>query len=89
VKLIAQRFKDQPETPMERAIFWVEYVIRNKGADFMKTSSRHLNFIQYQNLDVYLVFLLTAFLAISIPIFIICKILKCLKGIFGSKQKEE
>lgn len=76
VKKIATRLMDQPQTPMEKAIFWVEYVIRNDGAPYMKTSARHLDMIEYHNLDVYALLALGALLAISIPIFVILIILK-------------
>ena len=26
IKLISQRLKDQPQKPMEKAIYWIEYV---------------------------------------------------------------
>lgn len=78
VKEIASRLKDQPQTPMERAVFWVEYVARHEGAHFMQTSAQYLNFIEYNNLDIYATFSAFAFLAIFIPIFIFRKIVKFL-----------
>jgi hypothetical protein len=61
---------------MERALFWVEYVIRHKGADFMKTSSRYLNFVEYDNLDVYLVLILIPITVILLGIIIVRKIFR-------------
>lgn len=78
VKKIAKRLMDQPQTPMEKAIFWVEYVLRNDGAPFMKTSARHLDMIEYHNLDVYAVLALGAFVASAVlflVIFIIFKLM--------------
>ncbi|KAM3962043.1 UDP-glycosyltransferase family 50 member B3 [Aphomia sociella] len=51
--------RDQKETPLERAIYWTEYVIRHKGAYHLQSPAKDLNFIQYYVLDVTLVLLLT------------------------------
>lgn len=85
---IANRLRDQPQTPMEKAIFYIEYIIRHDGAYFMQTSAQHLSFIEYNNLDVYGAFTLIAISAILIPTFIIRKIFKllCFKSL---RQKEK
>ena len=44
--------RDQPETPKERALFWVEYVLRHNGARHLRSAARDLNFFQYYCLDV-------------------------------------
>nr|CAI5842762.1 unnamed protein product [Callosobruchus analis] len=43
---------DQPETPLERAIFWTEYVLRHKGAMALQSPSRHFGILQYYLVDV-------------------------------------
>lgn len=45
-------FTDQSEPPLEKAIWWVEYVMRHNGADFLKPQSMNLAFYQYNLLDV-------------------------------------
>ncbi|XP_030374219.1 UDP-glucuronosyltransferase 2B13-like [Scaptodrosophila lebanonensis] len=49
--LISERYRDQPETSLERAIWWTEYVIRHKGASHMRVAAMDLNFIQIHSLD--------------------------------------
>ncbi|CAG2061476.1 unnamed protein product, partial [Timema podura] len=49
---ISRLFKDQPETPLERAIFWTEYVLRNNGAHHLRSSSVDMPWYQYLLLDV-------------------------------------
>lgn len=78
VRVIARRLSDQPQTPMEKAIFWIEYVIRHNGAHYMQTSAQHLSVIEVNNLDVYTGFAIIAFLAIFIPVFLIRRIVKFL-----------
>ncbi|CAL4087206.1 unnamed protein product, partial [Meganyctiphanes norvegica] len=33
---VSKIIRDQPETPVERAVFWTEYVIRHKGAPHLR-----------------------------------------------------
>jgi len=46
------RFRDQHETPLERAVYWVEHVTRQKGAKYLRSAAQDLSFIEYHNLDV-------------------------------------
>lgn len=34
---MSRNFRDQKETPLDRAIWWIEWVIRNPKAEFMKS----------------------------------------------------
>ena len=45
-------FTDARDTPLERAVWWVEYVIRHEGAHFLKPPSVDLTWYQYHLLDV-------------------------------------
>lgn len=44
--------RDQPMTPLERGVFWVEYVLRHKGAPHLRTAALDLAWYQYLLLDV-------------------------------------
>ncbi|KAF4519853.1 UDP-glycosyltransferase-10 [Ephemera danica] len=50
-------FRDQSETPLERAAFWTEYVLRHKGAHHLRTAATNLAWYQLYLLDVAAVFL--------------------------------
>ena len=63
-KEVSKRFKDRPLSAMDTAIFWIEYVIRNKGANFMKNPARDLSWMAYSMLDVYLLILFVVLLSI-------------------------
>jgi glucuronosyltransferase len=45
-------FRDQPETPLQRAIYWTEYVLRYDGAPQMRSASLDLTWYQRNLLDV-------------------------------------
>lgn len=45
-------YRDRPLGPMKTAIYWVEYVIRHKGASHMRSPAAEMNFLQRNSLDV-------------------------------------
>ncbi|KAJ8927981.1 hypothetical protein NQ314_019509 [Rhamnusium bicolor] len=53
---------DQLETPLQRAIYWTEYVLRHRGASHLQSPSRNLGVLQYYLIDVALVLLFTVML---------------------------
>lgn len=44
--------RDQPMKPLDKAIFWLEYVIRHQGAPHLRTAALSLRWYQYLLLDV-------------------------------------
>ncbi|KAG7218691.1 hypothetical protein INR49_019782 [Caranx melampygus] len=44
--------RDQPMKPLDRAIFWIEFVMRHKGAPHLRTESYKMSAIQYYLIDV-------------------------------------
>jgi len=52
VQTLSKVFADQPDKPLDRAVFWTEYVLRHKGAPHLHSPARNLNFFQYHSLDV-------------------------------------
>lgn len=53
VKLMSNRYRDQPLTPLETAIYWTEYVARHKGAPHMRSAGLDLPFYAYHSFDVF------------------------------------
>ncbi|XP_010594015.2 UDP-glucuronosyltransferase 2B17-like isoform X3 [Loxodonta africana] len=43
---------DQPVKPLDRAVFWIEFVMRHKGAKHLRPASLSLTWYQYHSLDV-------------------------------------
>lgn len=49
---VSRLMRDQIDHPLERAIYWIEYVIRHKGAHHLRTASRQLSIFQRGLMDV-------------------------------------
>ncbi|KAH8311949.1 hypothetical protein KR044_008744, partial [Drosophila immigrans] len=82
--LISERYRDQPESSLDRAVWWTEYVIRHKGAPHMRATSRDLNVIQLHGLDTLAVLIGVPLLALIVLVKLSCWLLR---KVFGSKQK--
>ncbi|XP_044733862.1 UDP-glycosyltransferase UGT5-like isoform X2 [Chrysoperla carnea] len=59
----ARIFRDRPMSPMDTAVWWIEYVARNGGADEMRPTVVNMPYYQSALLDVGL-FLLTVILIV-------------------------
>ncbi|XP_063459665.1 UDP-glucuronosyltransferase 2B4 isoform X3 [Pan paniscus] len=64
---------DQLVKPLDRAVFWIEFVMRHKGAKHLRVAAHDLTWFQYHSLDV-IGFLLAC---VATVIFIITKCLFC------------
>ncbi|CAH1105627.1 unnamed protein product [Psylliodes chrysocephalus] len=55
---------DQPMKQLDKAMFWIEYVIRHKGATHLRSSALNLRWYQLYLLDIiiFVVFLISIFL---------------------------
>jgi glucuronosyltransferase len=76
VQELSKVFRDKPQHPVDLAKYYVEYVLRHKGAPFLQSSSTYLNFIELYNFDVYAIIAVILLVAIYIPYFLIKSLLR-------------
>lgn len=85
--MVSSLYRDQPKTPLETAVYWIEYVARHKGAPHMRSAGQDLSWIALYNFDVY------AFVLVLVILFAYA-IKRLLWAVFGrtssslSKQKK-
>uniref|UniRef100_A0A667ZC84 UDP-glucuronosyltransferase n=1 Tax=Myripristis murdjan TaxID=586833 RepID=A0A667ZC84_9TELE len=86
IQRLSRLHHDQPVSPMDTAIFWIEYVIRNKGAAHLRAAAYDLPWYAYHSLDVValLMVLSGALLWASVSV---CSLLCCQR--FRKKRKVE
>ncbi|CAG7733558.1 unnamed protein product [Allacma fusca] len=58
-KTLSNVFRDRITQPLDTAVYWIEYVIRHRGAPQLRSPARDLNFFQYYCIDVVFVLLST------------------------------
>ena len=79
---------DQPVKPLDRAVFWIEFVMRHKGAKHLRPAAHNLTWYQYHSLDV-IGFLLVC-VATAVFVLTKCCLFCCQKfSKTGKKAKRE
>ena len=80
--------RDQPIKPLDRAVFWIEFVMRHKGAKHLRPAAHNLTWFQYHSLDV--IGFLLACVATAIFVITKCFLFCCRKfAETGKKRKRE
>ncbi|XP_058403170.1 UDP-glucuronosyltransferase 2B31-like isoform X2 [Diceros bicornis minor] len=78
--------RDQPVKPLDRAVFWIEFVMRHKGTKHLRPASHDLTWFQYHSLDV-IGFLLAC---VATAVFVIGKCcLYCCRKFAKTGKKEK
>lgn len=73
---VSKRFMDRPQKPVDTAVWWTEYVLRQEDTSFMRPMSVNLAWYQRRQLDVW------AFLILVVVIYLYCSV-KILKYVFN------
>lgn len=56
IRALSAAYHDQPMTPQETVVYWCDYVIRHRGAKFLRqTEALRMGIVEYHNLDVWMV----------------------------------
>ena len=75
---VAMLFRDNPMSPMDVAMYWIEFVARHRGAPHLQ--AKVAPFWQYYNLDVFATIVVT-FLVVTLEAFVV------LNKLIGKKRE--
>lgn len=67
MQALSRLHRDQPLKPLDQAVFWIEYVMRHKGAGHLKAQSTNMSWFVYTSADV-----MAALLALVLLVAFIC-----------------
>ncbi|XP_057652183.1 UDP-glycosyltransferase UGT5-like isoform X1 [Diorhabda carinulata] len=67
---IANLLLDQPMGGVEKAVWWIEYVIRHKGAKHLRNPALDVPFYQYYSLDVIAALLLITYILFKLVLIV-------------------
>ncbi|KAM9085747.1 UDP-glucuronosyltransferase 1A10-like isoform 3-T3 [Megaptera novaeangliae] len=81
---LSRLHKDRPMEPLDLAVFWVEFVMRHKGAPHLRPAAHDLTWYQYYSLDV-IGFLLAVVLTVIFITFKGCAF--AFRKCFGKKER--
>ena len=85
VSSLSSLILDQPQHPLERATWWLEYLLRHPHNTNLTPTYHRLYWFQYFLLDVLAAVLLSS----SLLIFIVCKLSMYCCGKEGQKRKND
>jgi len=81
-------FRDRPMSALDTAVYWVEYVIRHKGAHHLRSAAVDLTWYQYYLLDVIVFLIIIVLFFMYVLYFITKRIMRLLFNLFH-KQKTD
>lgn len=84
----ADLMRDRPMDALDKAVYWVEYVVRHGGARHLRLGTSHLNFFQYFLLDVIAALCLSSYILYRIVKWCLYLALSSRKGRRESAQKK-
>uniref|UniRef100_A0A3B1ID09 UDP glucuronosyltransferase 5 family, polypeptide D1 n=1 Tax=Astyanax mexicanus TaxID=7994 RepID=A0A3B1ID09_ASTMX len=74
---LSRTHRDLPMEPLDTAVFWIEYVIRHKGAPHLRTKSYRMPWYSYHSLDVILflfsIAAVTALMTVAFIRYVCCR----------------
>lgn len=72
---------DHPMKSLDRAIWWIEYVIRHNGTKHLRSPTADIPWIQYLLLDIIFVVL--------VAVFVIIKLIQYLVSMCSKKKEKQ
>ncbi|XP_046991814.1 UDP-glucosyltransferase 2-like [Schistocerca americana] len=85
-KRLSAVFREHKADSLERAVWWIEYVIRHKGAPHLRSAALDLHWWQLLLLDVVAFVLAVAALTLFVVYFVTRRVVSFFRG---SKQKQK
>ncbi|XP_063834076.1 UDP-glucosyltransferase 2-like isoform X1 [Ostrinia nubilalis] len=79
--------KDQTDTPLERAVWWTEYVLRHSGARHLRSPSANMPWHQYYELELICTVLGVILVCLFVVVIALVKLVKGLKRVLGLQVK--
>ena len=88
MKKLSAIFRDQPQTPLEKAVFWTEYVLRHGGTP-IRSASAELPLYQYLLLDVIAVLLIGTILTFVCLYIVLRRVYRVLLSCTRDKKSKQ
>ncbi|KAF5902231.1 2-hydroxyacylsphingosine 1-beta-galactosyltransferase [Clarias magur] len=84
---LSEIHKDQPGHPVTRAVYWISYILRHRGAEHLRSAVYSVPVYQYFLLDVTAVLGVVLFAVCYCVYWIVRKVRSCLQGRGALEEK--
>lgn len=89
MKAISNGFKDQKELPLDRALWWIEWALRNPRS-YVVNRAKNLNYFQIQSIDVISFLTVISLVLMYIVLLAMKKLFNCIFIMSsGNKSKKD
>ncbi|KAH8356330.1 hypothetical protein KR084_002380 [Drosophila pseudotakahashii] len=88
-KKMSQSFRDRPMSPLDTAVWWTEYALRNRDVNHLRLKVEDISLIRYYNLDWLLLFGLRFGIVIGSVIYIGYKVFQKYRARQRRRQDRE
>ncbi|XP_029729225.1 UDP-glucosyltransferase 2 isoform X1 [Aedes albopictus] len=78
IERLSKLVRDQPMQPLDKAIWWTEYIIRNKGASHLRYKQARMPAWQYHYYDVVATLLAAALVIVALIAYVVKRLLSYL-----------
>ncbi|XP_046981243.1 UDP-glucosyltransferase 2-like [Schistocerca americana] len=88
---LSRLFRDQPQPPLERAVYWTEYVLRHGGAPHMRSAALDLSWWQLLLLDVAAFVAVCALAPVFLCLFVVrrCRRPRATRAAYAESKKKQ
>ena len=66
MQIRSKRFRDQPQSPLERAVWWVEYILRDPNPEHLQSPTMKLGIWSSNLYDIMLLAVVLTFIIIAL-----------------------
>lgn len=73
---MSKAYQDQKEKPLDRAIWWIEWILRNPNAEYFKSPAINLGFFVENSFDIFLFTILAAVALLLLLVFFLFYLIK-------------
>ncbi|CAH2098363.1 unnamed protein product [Euphydryas editha] len=77
---------DQPQPPLQRAVYWTEYVLRH-GGEHLRAPTAHMSLTEYYELELVLMMVAAVLISLLVSILITCFVISKIKSLIPYKVK--
>lgn len=75
IQIYSKAFRDQKETPLERAVWWIEWSMRHPLGIVFEGCGKNLNLLQIESVDVIVSLTIAGGLSFCVIMFLMKKLL--------------
>ncbi|CAB3245100.1 unnamed protein product [Arctia plantaginis] len=86
---LRELMRDEPMKPLERAVWWTEYVLRHGGAPHLRSPAANMSWPDYMETDLILTILFVLFIVLIVTSVILLKICHYIRNRLAQRSKKK